>query len=347
MPPPPRLPSLAVLPLPNRGLGVIARTPIPRGTRIFSEHPLLALRHDQDASDVYAASRLLTQEQRAVLMGLSGNGAESSLEGVGGRERRAWRWLHVGPRLGTKTELMRLWKFPTVRRLKRHMAVLSIFRSNAFDLGNAATWQQAVFPTISRLNHACVPNAQGNFHEGTGKFNVHTIRDVQEGEEVTLNYLQEVGMVRNARREKLSKGYGFECGCPACDLGMERGRVGEKRRVEMQRTLGEYARGVGEGQPGGVGEKEKELRTFEAFIEMFEGEGIAGRELAAMYFESSRLHKALGNHDEALRCADKGLFIDEDCLGTDHAIYQTGRETVEALRSLAVSEGPLRAVAAG
>lgn len=156
--------------------------------------------------------------------------------------------------------------------------MLSIFRSNAFEISTGGVYQ-AVFPGISRINHHCVPNAQGNWNEGMKRFNVHATRDIGGGEEVTLSYLGDVGAVREKRFGKLVEGYGFECGCSACDLGTDVGRKGEEKRTEMRRLLGEYAEGVA----GGGGKNvEKELETMMRFIGMLESEGIAGRELASM-----------------------------------------------------------------
>lgn len=36
---------------------------------------------------------------------------------------------------------------------------------------------------------------------------------------------------------------------------------------------------------------------------------------------------------EALACAERGLLIEEDCLGMDHDLYKHGLAIVERLRS--------------
>jgi len=159
--------------------------------------------------------------------------------------------------------------------VREHVTILSIFRSNAFNLGRGAILQQAVFGKISRINHSCVPNAQGNFHDGMGMLNVHATRDIEGGEEVVINYLGESAQVRSVRGEKLRDGYGFECACAACG-GSERGLEGEERRIEVGRLLGKFVEG-GEGQG-----PEKELVVLKAFVELFEGQAIAGRELAVL-----------------------------------------------------------------
>lgn len=162
---------------------------------------------------------------------------------------------------------------------KEHVTILSIFRNNAFNLGSGSAFQQAVFPKISRTNHSCVPNAQGNFHDELGRFNIHATRDIETGEELTLNYLQELGAAREVRQERLMSGYGFNCECAACDMSSSKGRDGEKRRVKMHEELAKYVEGVA---GGSVQSSEAELEAVQRFIRLLEGEGIAGRELSTL-----------------------------------------------------------------
>lgn len=50
------------------------------------------------------------------------------------------------------------------------------------------------------------------------------------------------------------------------------------------------------------------------------------------YFETAKLNQILGNFDEALRLAERGLSIEKDCLGDDHVIYQQSSHFVRQLR---------------
>lgn len=262
-----------------KGLGVFAKSLIPRGTRIFSERPLLALRQDQDAEHIFASSRLLSAKDRAKLMGLSHYAS---------KESSIIRWtqaLKYTLKQTTFAILGRLGSpggggaaFPGFG-LNGHVTVLSIFRSNSFNLGSGSIFRQALFSSIARINHSCVPNAQGSFHDEMGKFNIHATRDIDANEELTLNYLHERGAVRELRQARLLDGYGFSCDCPACDLRLDRGRNGEKARLKLQKVLGEYAASVGE---SGVESPEKEFEMIQQFIQLLEGDGIAGRELATL-----------------------------------------------------------------
>jgi SET domain len=257
-----------------KGLGVFAKELIPRGTRIFSEQPLLAIRPGRDAGDIYSASRILAPEDRRRFLGLSTHIT---------KELKVLRWsqaawytvkhtaFSIFGKLGGKGVI----SWPNV---KEHVTVLSIFRNNAFNLGSSK-FGQAVFPRISRINHSCIPNAQGNFHEELGRFNIHATRDIMPDEELTLNYLHEHGAARESRQLRLLNGYGFTCECPACDLSLSRARHGEERRVKMHEQLAKYVEGIASGAAQGV---EAELETVQRFIQLLEGEGIAGRELSTL-----------------------------------------------------------------
>jgi hypothetical protein len=53
------------------------------------------------------------------------------------------------------------------------------------------------------------------------------------------------------------------------------------------------------------------------------------------YFEASRLNQRLLRYNEALRCAERGLELDRDCLGEDHALYLEDLKIMKELKSLA------------
>jgi hypothetical protein len=257
-----------------KGLGVFAKELIPRGTRIFSEKPLLAIRQGENAGEIYSASRLLSSTDRRKFLGLSTHITKELT--VLRWSQAAWYMIQhaissMFGKLGGKGGF-------SMPSMKEHVTVLSIFRNNAFNLGSLK-FQQAVFPRISRINHSCIPNAQGNFHEKLGRFNIHATRDIKPDEELTLNYLQEHGATRVSRKLQLLNGYGFTCECPACDLSSSRGRDGEKRRVKMHEELVKYIEGVAS---GAIQSLDAELKTVQRFIQLLEGEGIAGRELSTL-----------------------------------------------------------------
>lgn len=261
-----------------KGLGLFAKTAIQKGSRLISERPTLALLTSKTASDIFPAAALISPADRRRVLDLSSHNSSPFLrwsQVLGFTIKRLFTDLtqRTGPLI-----------VPSVRSLKEHLEILSIFRTNSFSIGGTSNIHQAIFAKVARLNHSCVPNTQGNFHDGLGCFNVHATRDIKADEELTISYLPEHGASQSSRQKSLVDGYGFACDCPACDLTTPRGRDGESRRLAMQEELGEFARRIEE---TGIRSLKAELETTRSYIRLFEQEGIAGRELSTMYVKRS------------------------------------------------------------
>lgn len=276
-----------------KGLGVFAKQLIPRGTRIFSERALLTIAHGGDgagAGSILESLGPLTLLQRATLLRLSG--------GAPSRDVALLRWGQVAwyrtleafftlrSRMGiARAEpAIRSEKSPEIQdssialRISEHVQILAIFRSNAFNIGKD---RQAIFPRIARINHSCVPNAQGHFHEGLERLNIHATRNILDGEEIMINYLKETGVaLRRQRQDKLLEGYGFDCDCPSCDIQSESGRDGERRRVEGLSKLAKYTEKAAESGSSSQ-DMEGELAMMMVMVELFEKQGLTGRGLSS------------------------------------------------------------------
>lgn len=206
-------------------------------------------------------------------------------------------------------------------------AMLGVFRNNNFDLGQDS---QAVFRTISRLNHACVPNAQGNFNFATGSFAVHAVHEIGEGEEISISYLAEHAAPRSGRQSLLMQSYGFLCGCTICDPSTERGQLSEQRRTELHEKLGVYCEQEAQRTAGDV---EAEMRMNLMAIEVYQAEGIAGRELATLCLATAKLAAELGDRRGRDHLTELGLRLEEDCVGLDNPAYNDSVEQVLRLKT--------------
>lgn len=279
-----------------KGLGVFAKQLIPRGTRIFSERPLLSINHGGDgagAGAVLGALGALSPAQRTALLDLSGGAPRRdvallrwgqaawyrALQALGGVKEPAAQAHAAQPLCSSLDGKSHLTAPAGVSlKIREYVHILAIFRSNAFDIGLD---RQAVFPGISRINHSCLPSAEGNFHEGLGKLNVHATRDIQDGEEVMINYLKETGVaLREQRQAKLLEGYGFDCNCTACDAKSPSGKDGEDRRADVLSSLAQYAQGAA--LPGTASQSnEAELAMIVVIVKLFEMEKLTGRALSS------------------------------------------------------------------
>lgn len=114
--------------------------------------------------------------------------------------------------------------------------LFEIWRKNSFSSGNG---YQSVFGVISRINNSCTPNASVSWLDGPtehendedykGKMNVFAVKDIEQGEEITVCYTS-VLHSRNARFEVLQEIWEFSCRCHACSLKGDDLMISERRR---------------------------------------------------------------------------------------------------------------------
>jgi SET domain-containing protein len=86
---------------------------------------------------------------------------------------------------------------------------------------------------ISMINHSCNANSYVIDDEDDNTHNtmyVYSCRDINEGEEVTISYLEPecyymskamINVARETQRKRLMKYWGFECNCSFCSGGSD------------------------------------------------------------------------------------------------------------------------------
>lgn len=282
-----------------KGYGVFATRPIARGTRIIADRILLSV-DNRDTSVLGAAARLSPDDLQG-LLSLSINNAK----------RQSWAYLATAA-----------WgSFPSsLGSIAQRSDLLNIFYNNNFAL-SGPSGRRAVFRTVARLNHSCVPNAQGNLNTALpgGQFTIHALREIADGEEITISYLHNELEIRSARQKRLKEGYGFECACEICSSvnAGERHERSHQRRLRIQEMLADFS-AQDSSTTGGIS---REFDLTKAVIDTYEAEGLAGRELASLYFAAAGLATELGHMKEASDLGARGLRIEEDAVGVDSPFY--------------------------
>lgn len=303
-----------------KGLGIFAARPIAKGTRILSERPLLIVHSERQ---VFAALRQIDEDTKRKVASLSVHPVQKSSVASWGQAL----WHAISPIItSTATTSTEKALAPIWSSLTQYPTLLSVFRNNNFDIGDG---RQAMFSDICRLNHSCVPNSQGNFNKQLGQFTIHAIQPIEKDAEITISYLNEHGALKESRQGRLKHSYGFLCDCPACDTSKPRGKEGEAKRIAFQEKLHAFAEAA-EAQSG-IPNQEGEFSLMKDCIDMYEGEGIAGRELCTMYLAAADLAVELGRTQEAMGFAERALALEADCVGTDSEHYH---ETEERCKSL-------------
>ncbi len=89
------------------------------------------------------------------------------------------------------------------------------------------------FPTLSRLNHDCRPNAKYMFDKEIFEGQVRAMRNIQPGQEITIPYTQ-LAAPREERQRSLFANRCFVCACGTCSLPPDRQRESDARREKIR-----------------------------------------------------------------------------------------------------------------
>ncbi|KAH8158238.1 hypothetical protein CIB48_g10003 [Xylaria polymorpha] len=184
--------------VPNKGKGLVATQKIPKGMRILSEEPVIS----------------------ASCFGIDVRGLQKSIHqqvtSMSEEKRHAFLSMHN--------------IHPYKNDAERY---LGIFQTNSLpaeiieDVG-------AIFLEACRINHACDNNAQKSWNEAIRRHTVHAMRDIDQGEEITITYLAPL-KPRKVRQEALKKKFGFICVCRLCSLPLEQSQESDRRLMEIDR----------------------------------------------------------------------------------------------------------------
>lgn len=202
----------------GKGVGALAQHRIPVGTRILSESALLVHDASQTPGHVYESFKSLGPEEQEKLLQLASYSDEVL---AAQNSRKMLEFYGDSLSLEEGEECMR---------------VSAIVDTNAFfvsgmDKGprtSAPGVSQAIFLHVSRLNHSCVPNVHWAYNVETAQMTCHANREIQAGEELTIDYVSSARSTSATRRENLMV-YGFECTCPACKDPID----SDRRREEL------------------------------------------------------------------------------------------------------------------
>ncbi|KAF4626593.1 hypothetical protein G7Y89_g11560 [Cudoniella acicularis] len=142
---------LKIAPVSNKGLGLAATARISKGTRILAEPPLLTY----PLSTLLNSPALLAEKLIAMHI---------STLSLSLNQQRSLLSLHNN--------------FPST-------PFSGILKTNGLPTKEG---EGGIFITANRINHACIPDIHHCWNSLTEKLTVHAIRDIEEGEEITISY---------------------------------------------------------------------------------------------------------------------------------------------------------------
>ncbi|KAI1171980.1 hypothetical protein F4777DRAFT_24389 [Nemania sp. FL0916] len=106
-----------------------------------------------------------------------------------------------------------------------------ILGTNAFSYTLGGDTHMALYPEISRINHACRPNAFVRFSPISFDAKVVAFRNIEVGEEISISYIP-LNHPREKRQRDLRR-WGFECKCSLCSASKTEIAASDYRREKI------------------------------------------------------------------------------------------------------------------
>nr|GAT49069.1 predicted protein [Mycena chlorophos] len=218
LPPAPTNPAYRVAPIPGKRLGLIATCTIKQGELILTERPLLIRPRNTrmflppNLNEKQTTQHILDEWERIT---------EPAVARMTEERRNAFFKLHnnkTGDGSGPITGLV----------VTNGLEWTNLHPGLTGGLGDYI----AVCDLISRLNHSCSPNTQATQSRAQLASTLHAVRDIAQGEELTIHYFNTLGPA--AARAKSCKRYGFTCQCPCCAQPKERLAESDARRTTLR-----------------------------------------------------------------------------------------------------------------
>jgi hypothetical protein len=261
--------------IPGKGLGFIATKKIVKGTRITAEKP------------IFTISKLVSlehgQQQIADMV------VKLSKE-----NQTAFLSLHNNFK-GVLPPL------------------IGIVKTNALPLGPTEDIMEGgVFLELSRVNHSCCPNSYDSWNANTEKRTLHAIRDINEGEEITIRYKD--GTFKSRQRE-LKRAFGFNCDCNTCSLPDAEQKIKDTRLEEMDRLFDSISDPFRR-----VNYPEKVVSNLHALLTLYQAENIADVRVEQLYYDAFQMVRGFGDLARARVFAERMHAASLCCEGEDSPV---------------------------
>lgn len=199
------------------------------------------------------------------------------------------------------------------------------FKTNALPCGSGSM-VGGVYPTICRINHSCLPNAQNTWHEDRRHLTIYAIRPIKLGDEITIPYHE--GGPKARRQADLQINFGFKCTCELCSLPL----VNQSESDARQRKIKQLDIRIGD--PRRMMQTPQEsLTDCRVLLETLDREyrGQAGVLNARAYYDALQIAIAHGDQARASVFAHRAQVA---------RVLSEGPESVEARRMLQFAQRP-------
>ncbi|KAH6621604.1 hypothetical protein B0J18DRAFT_399699 [Chaetomium sp. MPI-SDFR-AT-0129] len=258
--------------LPNKGKGLIATRPIPRGRIFMIDYPA-----------VLADTKLPRHVKQA-------QGRELMAEAIGRLSTRG------------REEVLGLARQNEDEERKKRVPVSEdVMKTNSFVVEVMGREYMALFPKIARMNHACKPSAVTRFNSTTLSNTAMAFRDILPGEEITISY-STFGLPSTIRQQNLLSGWGFTCTCDLCTAPPADLAASDNRREKVSRLGQEVIELVSRGRKEDM---KQAVALYSEAVAAVDEEGLVPH-LGGHYEVLGRLWGAAGEVEKGREWAQRG-----------------------------------------
>ncbi|KAI6747647.1 hypothetical protein HG530_015755 [Fusarium avenaceum] len=273
--------------VPGKGEGLIASRKILKGTRILSEEPIIRVPEDTPDNPALRAS------------------IRRQVDALTSDQRRAFLAMcNIYPGDAASQ-------------------YLGIIRTNALPMDNGG----GIFLAACRINHACDNNAQKNWNEDIKRHTVHAMRDIGDGEEITITY---VGVLNNrrTRQEALRKKFKFTCSCGLCSLPPHLSAESDRRLDQILKLDGRIGR---DGLTGILSDPKRILGYVDQQVRLYNEQGPDDAGLPRAFFDAAQVTAAHGD------LARARVFTERAAAGW---LVLEGHDSLRVLKTQQVARNP-------
>ncbi|KAI1325151.1 hypothetical protein F5Y16DRAFT_401765 [Xylariaceae sp. FL0255] len=276
--------GLTILDAGSRGVGLFTSQSIAAGSLLITEGPIIALLGEEKGDEIQIPSmieqfRQLSEGDKAKYLDLRADDTKltcrSCLAAIARQDDPGF----------AKT-------------------VVKIFRTNACEMGTPGGEDfrgHGVFPTYSRMNHSCTPNAFWHYDPEQNQVRINAMRDLAQGEEVCISYTY-YGEELLKSREDRKKVIEFQCECHSCSAAEYQQSDARRERLSMiSQGLQEAYSFEKSTEPAIVPEDEEHgVRLAQEYLKLLNDEGLNTADgLEHGYEHLAYAHTIAGHLEEA------------------------------------------------
>ncbi|RDW82666.1 hypothetical protein BP6252_03778 [Coleophoma cylindrospora] len=290
--------------IPGRGKGLVAKEVIARGTMIIMDLPILRLK-------TAPCDNSYTTDEGEKAYFAENQEIAKQVKEMGKHEQRTFLSLH---------------KYDKSKKAP----FIGIVNANALPVEPTGV---AVFPEISKINHACAPTAEYSFNTTTGEARVYAVEHIEQDQEITIDYTL-YRWDHELRRTRLTNCHGFQCKCDYICGTTDAGLQAHKKMWEHFASLDHYL------VPETVGFMlkfgEEAMNNMFTRKNMCQMMNIWDSRAAGTFFHAWQICLAHGDLQRAQCFGVRALVNFRDCLGEEHPTFKIMQQRLKEYASEAV-----------